>query len=92
MSEIFRTSETGLAAYLLLLGHNCLGAVPVEGDEKRFDFVFEGVDNAGELAQEYLENKAVGKLKAYRQKLQQLNHILRAESISREELENLRNG
>jgi len=91
MNDTYRTSDTGLAAYLLLLNHTCIGAIPVEDDDRRYDFVFIGIENPAILAQQFQENKAVGKLKDYRKKLQFLNHILRSEKITPDQLEQLKN-
>lgn len=86
----YKTSDQGIAAWLLLQGYECVGAVPVEGDEKRKDFVFINVTSPYELAAEYTEGRAVGRLKDFRTKLQFLNRLIRNESLTEEEMEELR--
>lgn len=90
MKQDYKTSDQGLAAYLLLLGYQCVGAVPVEGDGVRKDFFFVDVEEPAKLAQEYMENKAVGKLQAYRKKLQFLNHIIRTEALDEAKVKELK--
>lgn len=97
MDHIFKTSDQGLGAYLILMGYPCIGAIPTDEvftnhlgtTNSRMDFIFIDVPNPGELAQEYLENKAVGKLQGFHKNTQKLRYMLR-NPMSRTEYEELK--
>lgn len=89
MEEVYRTSDQGLAAYLLLLNYICLGAIPTS-DPQRMDFVFINVDNPAVIYEQYMENKAEGKLLAFRRNLMKLRKMLRENVLTEAAIEEMR--
>lgn len=83
MSEkIFRTSDHGLAGYLVYLGFNCIGAVPTK-DDKRLDFVFIDIDDAEKHTNDFLTHNDQVSASKYKKKLDQVRWKLRdTEGIS----------
>lgn len=90
--EIFRTSDQGLAAFLLLEEYLCVGAIPAgdKRDPNRMDFVFLDVEQPSVLYQEYMENRAEGKLYEFRSNLIKLRRMLRENVITEKDLEEMR--
>lgn len=99
MDNIFKTSDQGLGAYLVLLGYPCVGAIPSEETftdhlgktNAKMEFVFIDIPNPAELALDYMQNTAVGKLKEFHKNMQELRYMLR-NPMSRQEYEDLKSG
>lgn len=97
MNDVFKTHDQGLGAYLMLLGHPCVGAIPSDdsytnhaGEQKsRMDFIFLDIPNAPLIMQDYLENRVSGKLWQFHKNTQRLRAFLR-EPMSREDFEALK--
>lgn len=90
--EVYQISDQGLAAYLLSLGFLCIGAIPAgdKNDSNRMNFVFLDVEQPSVLYQDYMENKAEGKLYEFRSNLIKLRRMLRENVITEADIEEMR--
>lgn len=96
--EIYRTSDRGLAAYLLMRGFVCVGAVPspdaapVDGMRGKFDFIFIDVDDAGKIERAYY-GRVPEKMSAFSfiTKWYTTGRILK-DPITRERMEQIKGG
>lgn len=93
MNEVFKTSDQGLAAYLIVKGFQCIKAVPAgERDPRRKAFVFIDVPNADQLQKDY-DNYVPDLIspKEFAQRWRTTTRIAK-EGLTDEEMEKLRRG
>jgi hypothetical protein len=89
--EIYKTTDRGIAAYAMMLGHNCIGCVPSNhADVRRMDFVFIDVPNPKELEEQWYGSKKIMMSPfVYFQSLTQAIWLVK-HPMTREEVEKLR--
>lgn len=89
--DIFKTSDRGLAAYLLYKGHNCIGCVPSNhADPRRMDFVF--IDIADPKVEErtwYAKSKELMSARGYFEALSTVIRMVKM-PMTKEEVDKLR--
>lgn len=89
--QLYKTADRGIAAFAMMLGHNCIGCLPSNHtDTKRMDFVFIDVPDPKALEQRwYREEKIMMSPYVYFQRLTSAIRMVK-NPLTREEVERLR--
>ena len=78
MDHHYKTSDQGLAAYLMERGYFCAGTVPEEGSSTRQFFVFVDVEDPKEVEEAYFRyKKEPMSARSYFEKVRSVRRLLR---------------